>query len=147
MSDIEIYKRYIPKKHVQIRKGQIEDAVNDYFDVCDSNSLKYTQKGLSFHLIAALGIGRKELYNLKNEKRYDEIFSWAMYKIDCQLEQNALEIETHATSFTQFLLKNHSDYEEKVAIDQKVKGEVDISFKDRIAKAEAYFKKIKSEDG
>ena len=142
--ELKIYPGYINRnlKKKSVPVVDVEDSINDYFATCDETSKRYTKKGLNFHLMDQLGINPSTFKNMQNNEKYEDVFAWAFLRIDMQLEQNALDIDSRTNSkFTEFILKNFSNYKDKVEVDQNIEttANLSVSLDDQIRAAQKHF--------
>lgn len=89
----------------------VEDMQKDidkYFKDCDKKGKPYTMSGLA----NALEMSRQSLINYSNDDNFFDTIKKARFKVEQQLEENAL-IGTSNATFTIFNLKNNFGWVDK----------------------------------
>ena len=89
----------------------VEDMKKDiekYFKECDKKGKPYTMSGLA----NALDMSRQSLINYSNDDNFFDTIKKARFKVEQQLEENAL-IGTSNATFTIFNLKNNFGWVDK----------------------------------
>ena len=115
---------------------ELEEKIQEYFDVCDSNTTEvYVKSKAEIQTIAnpipytieglceVLGCTRQTLLNYENREGYEEYFD-TIKKAKMKIQRNKLERGLMGTSnpaVTIFDLKNNHGYKDQVEIDLGVK--------------------------
>lgn len=89
----------------------LEGAINDYFEMCDSQHEPYTITGLAL----ALDIDRKTLINYEKREEFFHTIKKAKLKVENYLEKRL--INDNSTTGIIFNLKNNFEWKDKQEVE------------------------------
>ena len=108
-----------PKLYTSVE--QMQEIIEEYFDVCDEKEKPYTMSGLAY----ALDMDRRSLLNYSKDEKFFPTIKKARERVEQQLEENALIGKANAT-FTIFNLKNNYGWKDNIEVEGNTQNKITI---------------------